>query len=222
MSRTGPWLGAAVMLVSLNAPVEAQPASAPEQVTRADVTATASWLAVKEESGGPFSHSQWHHTLFGGAGAGVYWNDHWKTEVDLGAGGESTHFSNQQLIVDGLPAFATTESTFSRRIVGVSQQYQFFRNAWFHPHVAAGAEVIWERITDVRRPVVIFDRPGPGRVLQPEVVDGPRTDVSVHPFVATGFKAYMTPRGFFRSDIRLGFREGIDEVQVRFGFGVDF
>lgn len=222
MPRIGLWLGTAVMLVALNASVDAQTAARTEPVTRADVTGLVSWLAVERDSGGPFDDSRWHHTIFGAGSAGVYWTDHWKTEVDVGAGGESTHFSSRQVIVDGLPAFATTETTFSRRIIGLSQQYQFFRNAWFHPHVAAGAEITWERITDVRSPIVVFDRPGPGRVIEPEQVDGPRTDVSVHPFAAAGFKAYMTPRGFFRSDIRLGFREGIDDVQVRFGFGIDF
>jgi hypothetical protein len=68
----------------------------------------------------------------------------------------------------------------------------------------------------------VFDRPGPGRVILPEQREGPRTEVSVRPFLATGFKAYMTPRGFFRSDIRVGFRGGADQVLLRFGFGIDF
>ena len=76
--------------------------------------------------------------------------------------------------------------------------------------------------TDVTRPIVVFDRPGPGRVLAPERVEGPRTEVKVTPFVATGFKAYVTPRAFFRSDIRFGIRSGIDDVLIRAGFGIDF
>ena len=48
------------------------------------------------------------------------------------------------------------------------------------------------------------------------------TSTEVRPFVATGFKAYMTQRAFFRSDVRVGVRDGVDEVLLRFGFGVDF
>jgi hypothetical protein len=32
----------------------------------------------------------------------------------------------------------------------------------------------------------------------------------------------MTQRAFFRSDLRLVFRNGVDEVLLRFGFGADF
>jgi hypothetical protein len=32
----------------------------------------------------------------------------------------------------------------------------------------------------------------------------------------------MTPRAFFRTDLRVLARRGLDEVQVRFGLGVDF
>jgi hypothetical protein len=42
------------------------------------------------------------------------------------------------------------------------------------------------------------------------------------PFAGFGFKSYMTPRSFFRSDVKLVFRDGIDEVLLRLGFGVDF
>ena len=203
-------------------PVLAQPATPPQPVTRADVTGVVSWLAVEKDSLGPFNDDRWHHTIFGAAGAGWYWNDHLKTEVDLGVGRQSRHYGGRQTIVGGLPTFISTESTFSRRILGVSQQYQFDRNAWFHPHVAAGADITWERTIDVTGPIVIFDSRGQSQIVQPEQREDPRTEVRVRPFLATGFKAYITPRGFFRSDVRVGFRGGIDEVLVRFGFGIDF
>jgi hypothetical protein len=213
-------LGIAVAALAIAAPVWAQSAAPASPRPRADVSGTLGWLGVDKNTS--FGSFRWHQTLFGSAEAGWYWNDHLKTEVDFGAGRERTHYTNRQLVINGLPAFETTESTFSRRVLGISQQYQFFRNAWVHPHVAAGVDVTFERVTDVRRPIVVFDRPGPGRVLEPERVEGPRTDVKVAPFLATGFKSYLTPRAFFRSDLRVGGRRGIDEVLVRFGFGVDF
>lgn len=215
-------LVAGVAILALAAPGWAQPAPPVQQMPRADVSGTVGWLAVEKTSREPYFDDRWHHTAFGGAGAGWYWTPHLKTEVDFGVGGDEVSYDSRQVVVNDLPAFVTTESRFSRRVLGVSQQYQFYDNAWFHPHVAAGANVTWERITDVTRPIVVFDRPGPGRVLAPERVEGPRTEVKVTPFVATGFKAYVTPRAFFRSDIRFGIRSGIDDVLIRAGFGIDF
>ena len=42
------------------------------------------------------------------------------------------------------------------------------------------------------------------------------------PFATFGVKAYVTPRAFVRTDLRLVFDKGIDEALVRFGLGVDF
>ena len=51
---------------------------------------------------------------------------------------------------------------------------------------------------------------------------GPDTDFQVRPFGEVGFEVYASPRGFVRGDLRLLARNGLDEVQIRFGFGVDF
>lgn len=210
-------------LLLLTTPARAQQLPGPVQpVTRADVSATVSWLAVEKSEPGPFDSDRWHHTAFGAIGAGWYWGHHLKTELDFGAGGDGRSYSSRQAVIDGRNVFITTESRFARRILGISQQYQFYRNQWFHPHVAAGVDVTWERITDITRPIVISDRTGPARVIEPERKDGPRTEVFLTPFFATGFKAYLTPRAFFRSDLRLGIGEGVDDVLVRFGFGMDF
>lgn len=215
-------IGLAALLLPLAAPLEAQAPAPPQPVSRADVSGTLGWLSVQKDAIGPYGGDRWHHTLFGAVGAGWYWTDHWKTEADFGAGRRATDYGGRPLVLDGVSTFVSTESVFSRRILGISQQYQFDRNAWFHPHVAAGANISWERTTEVTRPIVVYNRAEGPTILEPERTVGPRTDVTVRPFVAAGFKAYMTPRGFFRSDLRVGVRGGIDEVLVRFGFGIDF
>lgn len=54
------------------------------------------------------------------------------------------------------------------------------------------------------------------------LVLGPTTTLRVRPCLETGFKAYMTPRAYFRGDMRVLVHKGIDEVLLRCGFGVDF
>ena len=38
----------------------------------------------------------------------------------------------------------------------------------------------------------------------------------------SALKAYVTPRAFVRTDMKLVFDKGIDEVLLRLGIGVDF
>ena len=193
-------------------------------IARGDVAGTVGWLTVeKREPSQPYDGDDWHNSFFGAISAGWYWTEHLKSELDFGAGTTATAHFTRQITINGRPSFVSTESRFSRRILGISQQYQFFHNVWFHPHVAAGANITRERVTDHIQPIVVFDDPTRGpRTVQPARTEGPRTEITVSPFVATGFKAYVTPRGFFRGDLRVGFRGGIDDVLVRFGFGVDF
>ena len=191
---------------------------------RADVSGVLGWLAVhKEVPAGYDFGDDWQHTALAGVAGGWYWTDHHKTEVELGAGTEATAYRGRRVVIDGHVTSEFVESQYSQRLLSLGQQYQFFRNAWFHPYVGAGATVNFERALDRTDPIIVYtDASRTGRVLRPEQVDGPRTDVTVAPFVATGFKAYLTPRGFFRSDLRISMRGGVENVVLRFGFGVDF
>lgn len=191
-------------------------------LVRGDLAGTVGWLSAKTAIGSPGDPTDWHSSLFGAASGGWYWTDNLKTEIDFGAGTRATAYHYRPVTIEGRPTYLASETTFARRTIGISQQYQFFRNAWFHPHVAAGANLTWERSTEHFQAVVALDGPSRQRVLVPERTDGPHTGITVRPFVAAGFKAYMTRRSFFRTDLRVAFHAGADEALLRFGFGVDF
>ena len=208
-----------ILTVVLSAPVLAQP---PAPIARADLSGTIGWQFVNRESA-PYSGIDWQDSLIVAATGGWYWTDHLKSELEFGVSKEARANRYRQIVIHGRPTTEFIESRFSRRALSLSQQYQFFRNAWFHPHVAAGLNVSFDRITNYTHPVLVYDGLGPGgRVVQPERTDGPRTDTDVSPFVATGFKAYLTQRAFFRSDLRVSFRGRVNDAMARFGFGVDF
>ena len=106
---------------------------------------------------------------------------------------------------------------------GCRAAYQFYRNAWAHPHVAAGVDLTWETHEQEDQPVFFYDsqsRVSP--VLQPARTIGPSTELLVRPFVELGTKLYVSPRSFFRTDLRVTLGGGAEEVLLRFGFGVDF
>lgn len=193
------------------------------RLTRGDVAGTIGWLSANTQSSAPYDDENWVSSLFGAASAGWHWTDQLKTELDVGAGTTARAFSGGPITIDGRPAYTSTASRFSRRTLGISQQYQFFNNVWFHPHLAAGAHVTWERRTDHIAPILLYDAVArTSRIVTPERTEGPRTSVTVRPFVAAGFKAYMTERAFFRNDLRIAFRGGADETVLRMGFGFDF
>jgi hypothetical protein len=207
---------AATVLAGLPAESAGQAAPPP----RADAAGYLGWLSVGTGPRRPYGGDAWHNSWFGGASAGWYWTDHLKTEVDLGAGTKARSYTVGRVLIDGAEAFQATESSFARRTIGVSQQYQYFRNAWFHPHLAAGANLTWERRTERYEPLVVWG-PG-GRLVRDEYTVGPRTTFTVRPFAAAGFKAYVSRRAFFRSDLRVSFGDGVEGTLLRAGFGVDF
>jgi hypothetical protein len=192
-------------------------------LNRGDLAGTIGWLSADTHPSGPYNDNNWENSFFGAASVGWYWTENLKTEVDFGAGTKARVFSTEPIRIDGRTAYVTTDSKFARRTLGISQQYQFLHNAWFHPHLAAGVNLTWERRTDRIVPIYLYDDvTRTSRIVTLEQNADPRTSVTARPFVAAGFKAYMTPRTFFRNDFRVAFRGGPDETVLRIGFGVDF
>jgi hypothetical protein len=209
---------AVVMGGAQHASAQATPA-----VIRGDAAGTIGWLAADSHSSGEFNHGNWINSLYGAGSAGWHWSDNLKTEVDFGAGTEARVFRPEQAVIDGHPTYYTVESRFSRRTLGVSQQYQFFHNVWFHPHVALGANFTWQRETDQPEPIYIYDAVTQQSRFLPRIrSDSTRTSLQVNPFLALGYKAYVSERAFFRNDLRIAFRSGIDETTLRIGLGFDF
>ena len=97
-----------------------------------------------------------------------------------------------------------------------------FHGTDFHPHVGAGADLSWESTTEQIEPVYFFGDPNRvQRALRDARTDRRRAFV-VRPCVEVGFKAYLSPRAFFRTDLRVRTGSRTDEALIRFGFGTDF
>lgn len=219
-----------VLLAMLSVAATAGPASAqpvpppPTPIARADVSGMVGWFNADQSNATGESYNDWYNSSgYGGAGFGWYWTDHHKTEIDFGATSEGDIYGSRQVVVDGYPTYTSSRVFFTTKKLAVSQQYQAFRNAWFHPHVAAGVDLTWETRREEEFPTIRYDdiTRGP-RELRPGRTIGPDTELVVRPFIATGFKAYMTQKSFFRSDIRFTLRRGLEEVLWRAGFGIDF
>ena len=193
------------------------------QRPRGDAAGYIAWLAARHDPPTPeFLARGWEDAFSGGLSVGLYWTDHWKTEIDFGSTSTADTYYSRPIVIDGFHNFQAVRSSVNRRTVGLGSQYQFFRNEWFHPHVGAGINLVQEQRTDRFEP--LFDyRAGPApRLIREGRIEGPATHWTVRPFATTGFKGYVTRRAFFRADLRLAFLGGLEESTLRAGFGVDW
>ena len=208
------------LLLTTASAAAAQP-SAVAALPRADVQAAIGWQNLRADRTASFNN--WINSIaFVDAGAGWYWTEHLRTQIDagLGSSGRSTRFVDRSR--ESRSRFQEVDTDVRPRTFAVGQQYQFFHNALFHPHVGAGVLVRSEHVRDTFSPLTDVD-PATGRTV---IVEPGRTETRsrtrVVAFADAGFKAYVSRRAFFVSDARFAIRSRVDGVLLRFGFGVDF
>lgn len=215
----------AILLVAVLAQAQGAlpvPPPAPP-LPRADAHFVIGWQNLHKDQP-ETDYNDWLNQIFyGGVGAGWYWTDNLKTQVDVGTGTRARQFRYAPVTINGGITSESSELSVRQWAVTIGQQYQFFHNQWFHPHVGAGVELARETTSERYNPVFVFDNvTRVSREVAPARVEGPD-----HRFIArgmgeVGFKAYMTRHAFFTGDMRLMFRNGIDQVLFRSGFGFDF
>lgn len=220
------FLVAALGCLLSNLPAAAQTPEAATAPGRADFQAVLGWQNLRLERGNDFdgpNHNWAHAILYGGAGVSWYWNDHLKTQIDAGTNTPARHYRYRLRMINGFQASEVSRVRVTRPSVAIAQQYQFFRNEWFHPRVGIGIDIARETRTEYYEPVWGYDTVARvSRQLLPARTEAPERDTVVRPFVETGFKAYMTRRAFFTGDMRMMIHRGVDQVLFRAGFGVDF
>jgi hypothetical protein len=211
----------AALCCTLAVPAHSQPAP-PGPEVRADVSGTLGWAHARFDDTG--AHAQWDHGIVHGAvGAGWYWTDHLETEVELFGNGTAEIFAFER--VESVAQTTYRSSRIERRSagLGLSQLFQFFRNAWFHPYVGAGLDLRRETREEEVEPVVAFDNVTQRPVtIEPARRIGPTSALAARAFAIGGLKAYLSQRALFRSDLRIGLDTEAGDVVVRAGFGVDF
>ena len=134
----------AAILLAGAASAQTDAPSAP--LPRADAQFVVGWQNLHKDQP-QSSYNDWlNDIVYGGAGAGWYWNDHLKTQVDVGAGTRGTHTATSSWSSTAFRLSNRRVSACANPTSRIGQQYQFFRNQWFHPHVGAGVEIARETI----------------------------------------------------------------------------
>jgi opacity protein-like surface antigen len=191
----------------------------PPQPARWDAAGYVGWLGTNAPDR-TLESDRWYDAASLDASAAFYLTRHLKLEADV-----STTAEGRRYVYDVSPLPGEFGRYGEQRLRSTTASgalaYQFLENAWFHPFLGAGIEM--SRTTAVTE---LRTQPScPRSPCVPPAVLPPETSVNyeARPFVTTGFKAYLSPRAFFRSDLRVGISgEPVESARWRAGFGVDF
>lgn len=194
------------------------------RLSRADLTATVGSFSANHTE--VAEYGGWAHTFFGGLGAGYYWTDHLRSEIDVAWTSQGEVYGTESLRVSTDPfARAYTVHYYRDVNVSVAQAYQFGRNAWVHPFLSAGVDIDREK-HETERPAQTLSIRSPGGAIVQNItlpaLEQTETTVHARPFASAGFKAYLTDRAFFRAELKFGFGDRVERVLWKAGFGVDF
>lgn len=173
--------------------------------------------------------SRWDHWYSAPAvdgTAGRYWTPHFKTEFEIGAAGRGSIDGQESIPVPGtgFPFQRYRDHSLQETTFGATALYQFFDNQWVHPFVGAGAELVRERHTADAVPGETFrlSTTAPNLIL-PSLPAIDTVSYSVRPLVTGGFKFYVSPRAFVRTEVRTAFSTDRPlALQWRGGVGFDF
>jgi len=189
---------------------------------RADVHGSIGWTNLRRSDLQPYD--QWDHEVAHVAlGAGWYWTDHLKTEIEVSADSRGDFYTVEPLRVGTQTAYWPRYLSAKTQALTIAQVFQAFRNAWVHPYVGIGADVRREVLDEWREAAIVYE-PSRGPIeVAPATTLPRRTSTHLRPFVEVGVKAYVNERAFFRSDLRVDVANpATQRVIARAGFGFDF
>jgi hypothetical protein len=154
---------------------------------------------------------------------GHYWTDHLKTEVDASWNGQKRGDVFETIERQGGYTFALWDYRADDIRLGVSQLYQFGRNAWVHPYVGAGADIVFRQLSLDRAPQsrTVFSQNRSIPVTIAAATER-KTTVFAHAVIKSGLKMYVTEKSFFSTELKVGLRRDVDHVVWKLGMGVDF
>ena len=167
---------------------------------------------------------QWYSVAAIDASVGHYWTPHIKLELDVGTAAQGEIDSAEPAAAPGVPfPFPRyREHKLRETTVGATATYQFFENQWVHPFVGAGIELVHERhVADALPATNVAFSTTPVRLPAVAAVDS--VNYSLRPLITGGFKFYVTPHAFIRTDVRASLTGDFPAaVQWRGGLGFDF
>jgi hypothetical protein len=195
-----------------SAAVVLTPAGAP----RIDVAGQVAWLGQHA-----ISTDKWFDAGAFSLSAGYYVTPHIKVEGDFGTAAKGSFYTDEYISTPTAPypLYRVREHQVSLSTGSAAVAYQLFENRWVHPFLAAGLEIARTRDRIDVPPFYGDPRAAALPIPPPQTT----TSYSVRPVVNSGFKFYIAPRAFVRTDLRWTFERSTSAtVAWRGGIGIDF
>ena len=152
---------------------------------------------------------------------GRYWTTHFKTDVAVTTSNPWNDYESDVVTIAGVPR-AYAYNTIDRHLHAVAPAltWQFRENTFMHPYVSGGVKI---NVLNEHRYRNDDTYRFSGASYPVPDLDERRTVVFAHPFVAGGFKSYISRSIFTRTEARVAFaRDGVRQVSVIVGVGGDF
>ena len=194
----------------------------PAVFPRWDLSGSLGMLNIATSEVGTSPWRSWDQKIEYRADAGRYWTTHLRTELAVSTSNRWEDYDAAPFPVAGVsaPIFAFTQ--VDRRLTSVAPAvtWQFRENTFMHPYVSGGVNVglLQEhrvRILDAYR----FG--GQNAAIPP--LDERSTRVLARPFLAGGFKSYVSRSTFVRTEGRVAVGPaGAAHVSLVAGVGFDF
>jgi hypothetical protein len=222
-------LGAAVLLMGVwagraeaqNPPVPSSRSLVPARFPRWDLTGSLGMLNIATTDTNS-SWRGWDQKFEYRADLGRYWTTHLRSELAVGTSNGWEDFEVAPLPVAGVQAPVYAYTDIERRLTTVAPAvtWQFRENTFMHPYVTGGVKVGFLQEHRLRTPDAY--RFGPQGLLVPPL-DERSTTVLARPFVAGGFKSYISRSAFVRTEGRVAAGStGPRQVSLLVGIGFDF
>ena len=196
---------------------------APQRLMRGDFSGTVSWVSINKDD--VQSYNDWHSQFGVSGGAGWYWTDHHKTQVDFAATTAATVYSSHPFVFGPQQqTFVTTVRNYESQRLSLIQLYQFRRNEWVHPFLGAGIDIVREQSTGRDAAAFWYDPVlRQSRQARDAVQYGDRSEIAARAVFTTGVKAYFSRKVFALTDLRVNVSSHrAEDMQWRFGLGADF
>jgi len=223
MKRLTVFLTASLLLATAPPPLLAQDQPAPPRLMRGDISGTVSWVTINKSD--VRSYNDWHSQFGVSGGAGWYWTDHHKTQVEFAATTAASVYSSEPFVVGPQQqTFVTTVRSFESQRVSLTQLYQFRRNEWVHPFLGAGLDIVREQSSATDDPIFWYDPiVRQSRLARDSVRYGTQSEIAARAVLTAGVKAYFSRKVFALTDLRVAVSSHrAEDTQWRFGLGADF
>jgi len=222
----GAVLGAAVApAAAQDVPFPSARSLVPAVFPRWDAGGSLGFLAVTTSDIGS-SWRGWEQKADYRVDVGRYWTTHLKTEVAVSASNQWDAFESVDYPVPGIPGrtFAYIDAERQLFAIAPAGTWQFRENSLMHPFVSGGVKLGMLQEQRFRAGGTYRSGPGAGSASYTVTpLDEQRTTVSARPFVAAGFKSYLSRAVFVRTEGRLAFAsDGVRQVTAGVGLGFDF